>query len=157
MWSSTVLKGYRCKASIRSPASASAGCGSLLPWNIFEPNRGHLNEPEIASLEEGLAALPKGTKVIVDVVNTPQWETGSSNPAMPPSNPADYARFAGAMAKRFAGRVAAWEIWNEEDASLWWASGPDPAAYTALLKAAYPADQSRRPERDGGARRADRQ
>ena len=40
-------------------------------WNIFEPNRGHLNEPEIATLEEGLAALPKGTKVIVDVVNTP--------------------------------------------------------------------------------------
>jgi hypothetical protein len=108
-------------------------------WNIFEPTRGHLNEPVIADLEKGLAALPNGTKVIVDVVNTPQWETGSSNPAMPPSDPADYARFAGAMAKRFAGRVAAWEIWNEEDASLWWASGPDPAAYTALLKAAYPA------------------
>jgi hypothetical protein len=114
-------------------------------WNVFEPNRGHLNEPEIATLEEGLAALPKGTKVIVDVVNTPQWETGSSNPAMPPSNPADYARFAGALAKRFAGRVAAWEIWNEEDASLWWASGPDPAAYTALLKAAYPAIKSAEP------------
>ena len=46
---------------------------------------------------------------------------------MPPSDPSDYARFAGALAKRFAGRVAAWEIWNEEDASLWWASGPDPA------------------------------
>jgi Cellulase (glycosyl hydrolase family 5) len=111
-------------------------------WNIFEPNRGHLNEPELDSLETGLAALPKGTKVIVDVVNTPAWESGSSNPAMPPRDPADYARFAGALAKRFAGRVAAWEIWNEEDASLWWASGPDPAAYTALLKAAYPAIKS---------------
>jgi len=115
-------------------------------WNIFEPNRGHLNEPEIVSLEQGLAALPKGTKVIVDVVNTPQWETGSSNPAMPPSDPADYARFAGTLAKRFTGRVAAWEIWNEEDASLWWASGPDPAAYTALLKAAYPAIKSAEPK-----------
>ncbi|HEV7938995.1 MAG TPA: Ig-like domain-containing protein [Solirubrobacteraceae bacterium] len=115
-------------------------------WNVFEPNRGHLNEPEIVDLEEGLAALPKGTKVIVDVVNTPQWETGSSNPEMPPSDPADYARFAGALAKRFAGRVAAWEIWNEEDASLWWASGPDPAAYTALLKAAYPAIKSAEPK-----------
>ena len=108
-------------------------------WNIFEPNRGHPNEPEIDTLEAGIAALPKGTKVEVDVVNTPQWETGSSNPAMPPHDPADFARFAGALAKRLAGRVAAWEIWNEEDASLWWASGPDPAAYTALLKATYPA------------------
>lgn len=108
-------------------------------WNIFEPNRGHLNEPEIDALEAGLAALPMGTKVIVDVVNTPAWESGSSDPAMPPRDPLDYARFAGAMAKRFHGRVAAWEIWNEEDASLWWASGPDPATYTALLKATYPA------------------
>lgn len=108
-------------------------------WNIFEPNRGHLNEPEIDTLEAGLAALPKGTKAIVDVVNTPQWETGSSNPSMPPRDPADFAHFAGALAKRLAGRVAAWEIWNEEDASLWWASGPNPAAYTALLKATYPA------------------
>ena len=115
-------------------------------WNIFEPTRGHLNEAELGTLEEGLAALPKGTKVIVDVVNTPQWETGSSNPAMPPSDPADYARFAGALAKRFAGRVAAWEVWNEEDASLWWASGPDPAAYTAILKAAYPAIKSAEPK-----------
>ncbi len=108
-------------------------------WNVFEPVRGHLNEPEIDTLEAGLAALPKATKAIVDVVNTPQWETGSGNAAMPPRNPADFARFAGTLAKRLAGRVAAWEIWNEEDASLWWASGPDPAAYTALLKATYPA------------------
>jgi hypothetical protein len=65
---------------------------------------------------------------------------------MPPRNPADYARFIGAIAKRLAGRVAAWEIWNEEDASLWWASGPDPAAYTALLKATYPAVKSADPK-----------
>jgi hypothetical protein len=111
-------------------------------WNIFEPNRGQFNEPEIKTLEAGIAALPKGTKVIVDVVNTPQWESGSANPATPPRDPADYARFLRTMVKRFGARVAAWEIWNEEDASLWWASGPEPAAYTALLKAAYPAVKS---------------
>jgi hypothetical protein len=114
-------------------------------WNIFEPTRGHLNEPEVDALEAGIAALPKGTKVIVDVVNTPAWETGSSNPAMPPSKPGDYARFAGGLAKRLAGRVAAWEIWNEEDASVWWASGPNAAAYTALLQAAYPAIKAAEP------------
>jgi hypothetical protein len=112
------------------------------PWSTFEATRGHLNEAEIDSMEAGLAALPKGTKVIVDVVDTPEWESGSTNPAMPPRDPADYARFLRTMVKRFTGRVAAWEIWNEEDASLWWASGPEPAAYTALLKAAYPAVKS---------------
>jgi hypothetical protein len=111
----------------------------FVPWSTFELGPGRLNEPEVSALETGLAALPKGTKVILDVVDTPQWESGSSNPAMPPRDPSDYARFVGKMAKRFAGRVTAWEIWNEEDDSLWWASGPDPAAYTALLQAAYPA------------------
>ncbi len=112
---------------------------AFVSWNTFEPSRGHLNEPELDTLETGLAALPKGTKVIIDLVGTPAWESGSDNPVVPPRDPADYARFAGLMAGRFAGRVAAWEIWNEEDALLWWASGPNPVAYTALLKAAYPA------------------
>lgn len=111
----------------------------FVPWTMFEPTSGHLDASQVGALETELAMLPKGTKVILDVVDTPQWESGSANPVMPPHNPADYAHFIGAMAKRFASRVAAWEIWNEEDASLWWASGPDPAAYAALLKAAYPA------------------
>ncbi len=117
----------------------------FVPWNTFELSPGHLNEPELSALETGLAALPKGTKVILDVVNTPQWESGSADPAMPPRDPADYARFVGTMARRLKGRVAAWEIWNEEDDSLWWASGPNPAAYTALLKAAYPAIKTAAP------------
>lgn len=111
----------------------------FVPWTTFEPTPGRLNESQVSALESGLEALPKGTKVILDVVNTPQWESGSPNPVMPPRDPGDFARFLSAITKRLAGRVSAWEIWNEEDDSLWWASGPDPAAYTALLKAAYPA------------------
>jgi hypothetical protein len=111
----------------------------FVPWTMYEPTPGRLNAPLVSALETGLAALPRGTKVILDVVNTPQWESHSSNPVMPPRDPSDYARFAGKIVRLFAGRVAAWEIWNEEDESLWWASGPDPAAYAALLQATYPA------------------
>jgi hypothetical protein len=121
---------------------ASLGVGwvrGFVPWSTFEPAPGQLNESLIKSVETGLAGLPHATKVIFDAVDTPEWESGSSNPAMPPRNPNDYARFVAKMAKRFAGRVTAWEIWNEEDDSLWWASGPEPAAYTALLKSVYPA------------------
>jgi hypothetical protein len=83
--------------------------------------------------------LPPGTKVILDVVNAPRWETGSSNVHAPPADPADYAAFIGVLAQRWAGRVTAYEIWNEEDQSRWWTGAPDPAAYARLLKAAYPA------------------
>jgi hypothetical protein len=110
---------------------------NFAPWNSFEPARGQFNQGMAQALEEEIDGLPVGTKVLLDLVDTPHWESGSSNPTTPPRNPADYARFAGAMAKRFAGRVAAWEVWNEEDSSSWWAGGPDPAAYTRLLRDAH--------------------
>jgi hypothetical protein len=140
--SGVVVNGLIGISSQQDADLAGLGVGwvrGFVPWPTFEPTQGHLNESRVNALEASLATLPKGVKVILDVVDTPQWETGSSNAAMPPRNPEDYARFVGAMAKRFAGRVAAWELWNEEDSSLWWASGPEPAAYAALLKAAYPA------------------
>jgi hypothetical protein len=37
------------------------------------------------------------------------------------------------------GSVAAWEIWNEEDANVFWKAPVDAARYAALLRAAYPA------------------
>jgi hypothetical protein len=111
----------------------------FLPWSTFEPSAGHLDLSQLNDVERWLAGLPQGTKVILDVLDTPSWESGSTNPATPPRDPTDYAAFVGAMAKRFAGRVAAWEIWNEEDESFFWSTGADPAAYTALLKATYPA------------------
>jgi hypothetical protein len=43
------------------------------------------------------------------------------------------------MANRYKGKVAAYEIWNEENGSRFWPSGPNAAAYTQLLKASYPA------------------
>lgn len=131
--------GLSPQSDAQLPGLGAGWVRGFVPWWMFEPSRGHLNDAELSSLESGLAGLPTGTKVILDIVDSPQWESGSANHAMPPRDPADFARFAATIVKRFAGRVAAWEIWNEEDASLWWASGPDPAAYADLLKATYPA------------------
>ena len=39
---------------------------------------------------------------------------------------------------RYAGKIAAVEIWNEPNAVTFWTPTPDPAAYVELLKAAYP-------------------
>lgn len=108
-------------------------------WPDLEPQRGVFALNWVASYEQMFRSLPAGTKVIIDMVNTPRWETGSSDERTPPANPSEYAAFLGALAQRWAGRVTAYEIWNEEDTSGWWAGGPNPAAYAQLLKATYPA------------------
>ncbi|HEY3759864.1 MAG TPA: Ig-like domain-containing protein [Solirubrobacteraceae bacterium] len=107
-------------------------------WPDLEPQRGEYAQNWLTSYEQLFHSLPSGTKVIVDVVDSPQWETGSTDVHAPPANPADYAAFVGGLAQRWAGHVAAYEIWNEEDNASWWTGAPDPGAYAALLKATYP-------------------
>jgi hypothetical protein len=115
-------------------------------WPDLEPQRGSFAQNWMASYEQLFKSLPAGTKVIVDVVDTPSWETGSSDESTPPANPADYAGFVGQLAERWGSRVAAYEIWNEEDSPSWWAGGPNPSAYTQLLKATYPVIKAAEPK-----------
>jgi len=109
------------------------------PWPDLEFSRGVYNEGWLNAYEQSFKTLPPGTKVLLDVVDSPEWETGSTDEHMPPANPEDYAAMLNFIAHRFAGHVDAYEIWNEEDAPIWWTGAPDPAAYTRLLQAAYPA------------------
>ncbi len=110
----------------------------FVSWRSLEPTRAGISLPVLASFEQAFKQLPAGTKVIVDVVGTPEWETGSSNEYTPPTNPNEYAAFVGALAQHWAGQVTAFEIWNEEDDASFWVGGPNPAAYAQLLKATYP-------------------
>jgi hypothetical protein len=80
-----------------------------------------------------------GAKVILLVNQTPTWESGSTYPDTNPSRPSDYAKFVQFIAARYAGKIAAYEIWNEENNARFWPSGPAPAQYANLLEAAYPA------------------
>jgi Bacterial Ig domain len=55
------------------------------------------------------------------------------------ATPGDYAAVAADIATELRGKGVDYEVWNEEDDTGFWLNGPQPAAYTALLKAAYPA------------------
>jgi hypothetical protein len=114
-------------------------------WRELEPSRGTHDASWLEQYDRTFASLPKGTKVILDLVGAPAWETGSTATNAPPQDPADYATLLHFIATRWAGRVAAFEIWNEEDASRWWAGAPDPGAYTRLLQSAYTAVKSADP------------
>lgn len=80
----------------------------------------------------------QGVNVLAVVMySSPCANNGAGMTVAP--DPAKFADFMQYMAGRFAGRVSAWEIWNEPDENVFWHRGPDPVAYAGLLKAAYPA------------------
>jgi hypothetical protein len=117
----------------------------FVTWPDIEPAPGDYSAAWLGTYEKLFHELPRGTKVVVDVVGTPQWETGSSNEHTPPADPEDYAAFVGALAQRWGSHVAAYELWNEEDSPSWWVGAPDPAAYVALLRASYPVIKAAEP------------
>ena len=79
-----------------------------------------------------------GVNVLAVVMFSSPCANGGAGMTVAP-NPQQYGAFMEYMARRFAGRVGAWEIWNEPDETAFWHRGPDPVAYAGLLKAAYPA------------------
>ena len=69
----------------------------------------------------------------------PPFGVGSAQ-YFPPDDPADYARYAQAVAGHYGDEVMAWEVWNEENEGWrFWAPREDPPAYARLLCAAHDA------------------
>jgi hypothetical protein len=68
----------------------------------------------------------------------------ASNPPTTPRAVRGFASFARGMARHFHGKVAGWEVWNEQDAPGWWAGMPavdgtarNARPYVRLLKKTY--------------------
>ena len=120
---------------------------TFLTMPDVEPARDSFDAGWLAAYDHWVTSVRGiGARPVIDVVDAAQWASGSSDSHALPTDPVafaafarTYAAFVAALARRYAGRVAAWEIWNEEDATAWWAGGGDPARYAELLKAVYPA------------------
>jgi len=111
-----------------------------ISWRNTERTAGVYDADNIALTDRAVAlAEQAGAKVSMVVSESPEWASGSTNPNAPPRDAADYADFVRAMAARYAGRVSAWEIWNEPNHPRFWNNAPDAAAYARLLQAAAPA------------------
>ncbi|SHT78376.1 beta-galactosidase [Mycobacteroides abscessus subsp. abscessus] len=109
----------------------------FVPWIFVEPTQGTYNWSYMDMVMQAAAARNMG--VMAEIASTPTWAgsstsiTGAGTP-----DPATYAAFAAAVAKRYGSTISAYEIWNEPNYVL--SSDPiDATAYAALLKAAYPA------------------
>jgi hypothetical protein len=92
----------------------------------------------IDSVVQGATA--RGLKVLGTIDYTPGWARPSGTSASFGPDPTQYATFAATAAQHYAALgVHAYEIWNEPNLSASWTPKPDVAAYTRVLKAAYPA------------------
>lgn len=90
-------------------------------------------------------AHDRGLRVLVMFWLTPGWANGAVGERAGPSDPQDYAAALAWLAERHAGRVDAWQVWNEPNDPRFFA-GASPADYTQLLRAAYGAVRQADPE-----------
>lgn len=123
-------------------------------WNDVEPDYANQVQPLSTFSDAELSAeLQRGMTVVGMIGNPPAWATdfgsvpkGLNYPFDDPRN--EWARFVGATARRYAGRINRWILWNEPDiptdmfGSTW--AGSD-AQFYALLKTGYLAIKAANP------------
>lgn len=84
-----------------------------------------------------------GLQMVVRLDQNPLWAVASLPDAQiqgnqPPTNYQDFGDFCQAVAARYHGRIAAYQVWNEPNLSReWGGQPPDPVAYTELLRVCY--------------------
>jgi hypothetical protein len=107
-------------------------------WSSAEPAKGDFNRAYLQGLRNEVEAFRRRhVRVEFVTVNTPSW--ASRTPVIgPPAHISDYTRFVARLA-RAVPHVGAIEVWNEADDAVFWAHGPQPAAYARVLRAAYKA------------------
>jgi hypothetical protein len=124
-------------------AITDIGAGSVrleFRWYEGEPRQDDYDTSTLDKWDRAMdVAEASGAEIIAMVHRAPKWASGQSTTYGTPQNVADYANFMRFLAERYRGRVAAWEIWNEQNSERFWPTGPDAAEYVQLLRAAYPA------------------
>jgi hypothetical protein len=129
----------------------TAGAGWIrvdLAWYRIEPEKGTWNW---SSFDRTAAfARQKGLRILAILDQAPAWARESSCATKlwcPPADDAEFAEFATQAVRRYPSDVVSgWEVWNEQNLAAYWAGGPDPAGYTALLKAASTAIRATQPQ-----------
>jgi hypothetical protein len=115
-----------------------------IPWAGINPIPGYYDWSQSDYLIN--AADERGMGILAVITTTPGYAQNGSGIYSEPIDPALYGEFAGMAAERYAGQVGAYEIWNEPNAAPFYGPAPDPAGYTELLQAAYPAIKAADPD-----------
>jgi polysaccharide biosynthesis protein PslG len=116
-------------------------------WAMLQPCAATAYDPWGVGFVDRVIDLcaARGITPLVTLWLTPGWANGHRGERVRPDDPADYARVAHWAARRYAGRVVGWEVWNEPNSGDFLV-GADAADYARLLRAAYPAVRAGDPD-----------
>ena len=99
-----------------------------IPWGGVEPHRGKYSWQRWDRVVDGLRA--RNYRVLGMLCYWNGWVKPYSDDAIE-----GFGRYAERVARRYRGRVSAWEIWNEPNERMFWQSTPE--QYVRLMRAAY--------------------
>jgi GH35 family endo-1,4-beta-xylanase len=128
----------------RARASGAGGNRWELRWDRIEPAPGRYDWSEVDAVVAANEAA--GLPLLAILIGTPAWAadgrassvpSGLDAPPIMPDGTAGernvWGRFVHAVAKRYRGRIAAYEVWNEPNRPDFW--GGTPEQYYRLLSA----------------------
>ncbi|HTP07125.1 MAG TPA: beta-galactosidase [Anaerolineae bacterium] len=110
-------------------------------WRDIEPaQKGHY-EWKLADDVVRRVGKRGNLKLLARIDRQPFWSQAPGTPKLenaPPANLKDFGDFCYALADRYKGQIAAYQVWNEPNLAREWGNQPpNPAAYVELLKVCY--------------------
>lgn len=110
-------------------------------WRDIEPaQKGHY-EWKLADDVVRRVGKRGNLKLLARIDRQPFWSQPPGTPELenaPPANLQDFGDFCYALADRYQGQIAAYQVWNEPNLAREWGNQrPNPAQYVELLKVCY--------------------
>lgn len=119
----------------------------VVDWSYVEPAKGTYDWSKPDRLVA--SARAHGLTPILTIAYTPPWARAAdgdpSSVATHPARASDYADFARNTAARYR-QASLFELWNEPNHTNFWKPTPNATQFAELVRAAYPAIKSARPD-----------
>jgi LysM repeat protein len=87
-------------------------------WRDLEPMQGQIDYAALDNMVDMLVA--DGKKVLLTVTSAPTWARTGTHESGPPDDLSDFTTFIGVLAEHYAGRVNAYQIWDEPNIRRNW-------------------------------------
>lgn len=106
-------------------------------WKLHQPAPDRLDDFLFAELDALVeTAVAHDIAILLGVAKAPEWSRPTTEFDGPPTDYAHYRTFMELLARRYQGRVAAYELWNEANLQREWYGSPLSAAdFVRLIQA----------------------